>query len=249
MERLYLPPSLRYLDPMRVVGGVPLDHASLVYDLIEALRPQLVVDVGAGPGVAFSVACQSMRDHDVDGLAYAVDAWADDEGKPEDDPTRWASLNDFLRAHFRGVAYLMKMPPAEALQHFAAGSVGVVRLDAVRAGAPLSALIEAWLPRLGPGGVMLCPGVTDPEHPELAEDWQRALAGQRTLVFPHGKGVGLLYRAPASEHAILPELVELFCSQDAGELEGLARFYEHADRHHALRMELQEKRGSLVRKK
>ena len=105
MEHLYLPPSLRYLEPMRVVPSEPMAHTSFVYDLVEALRPELVVDVGAGAGVVFSIVCQSMRDHDIDGTAYAIDPWTDDEGKAEDDPTRWEVLNDFLRAYFRGVSY------------------------------------------------------------------------------------------------------------------------------------------------
>jgi len=224
-------------------------HTSFVYDLVEAVRPALLVDVGAGAGIAFSVACQSMRDHDVDGLAYAIDSWADDESKTEDDPTRWASLNAFLRAYFRGVAYLMKMAPADALQHFAQGTIGILRLSSERSGTPLAALIEQWLPRLAPGGVLLCPGVNDTARPELAEDWRSALAGHRSFVFAHGGGLGVLVRVPEVAGARLPELLELLTSGDAGDREGLARFYEHVDRHHAYRIEVQEKWSDLVRRK
>lgn len=249
MERLYLPPSLRYFDPMRVLAREPLAHASFVYDLVEALRPTLVVDVGTGAGIAFSVACQSLRDHDVDGLAYAVDTWADDDEKAQDDPTRWAGLNAFLRAYFRGVAYLMKLEPAGALQHFAEGSIGLLRLNAARAGAPLAALIEAWLPRLAPGGFLLCPGVNDPERADLAQDWKQAFAGLPTLVFPHAKGLGVHRRALEVSEAPGHELVKLLISRDPSDCEGLARFYEHADRHHAYRADVQDRWNDLVRKK
>jgi hypothetical protein len=249
MVRLYLPPSLRYLDPMRVVAGQTMDHTSFLYDLVEAVRPVLLVDVGTGAGIAFSVACQSMRDHDVDGLGYAIDSWADDEGKADDDPTCWASLNGYLRAYFRGVAYLMKMAPADALQHFAPGAVGVLRLSPERSGAPLATLIEQWLPRLAPGGVLLCPGVNDPARADLAEQWQTALAGHPTYVFAHGGGLGVFVRAPDAGSAPRPELLQLLTSDDAGDREALARFYAHADRHHAYRIDVQEKWSDLVRRK
>src|SRR5204863_484906 len=83
MERLYLPPSLRYLEPMRVVRGASLDHTSFAYDLVTALRPRLVVDVGTGAGMFMAVACQAMRDHDIDGLVHGIDPWSDDEGAAE----------------------------------------------------------------------------------------------------------------------------------------------------------------------
>lgn len=249
MEHLYIPPSLRYLDPMRVIAREPLSHASFVYDLVEALRPALVVDVGAGAGIAFSIACQSMRNHNVDGLAYAVDSWADDTQKAEDDPTRWAGLNTFLRAYFRGVSYLMKMEPLDALQHFADSSIGVLRLNAARAGVTLGTLIEAWLPRLAPGGVLLCPGVNDPERADLADDFQRAPSGPHKLVFPHDKGLGVFRRPSVAPLERLPELLELLTSEDASDRESLLRFYEHADRHHAFRVAVQDKWQDLARKK
>ena len=42
MERLYFPPSLRYLDPLRVIPREPTEHLSFAYDLVEAVRPRLV---------------------------------------------------------------------------------------------------------------------------------------------------------------------------------------------------------------
>lgn len=247
MERLYLPPSLRYLEPMRVIRGHSLDHASFAYDLVTALRPHLLVDVGTGAGTFMAIACQAMRDHDIDGLAHGIDAWSDDEGKPEDDETRWADLNAFLRTHFRGIAYLMKMPHEDGVQHFADASVDVLRLNAARAGAKLGSLIDAWLPRVAQGGVLLCEDVNDPEKPDVTEEWTRATEGRGAFVFPHGKGLGVL-RLGVKDGEPVPELLELLGSEDAAEREGLARFYQHADRHHAMRIEVQGQGANLARR-
>ncbi|HEX7672147.1 MAG TPA: class I SAM-dependent methyltransferase [Polyangiaceae bacterium] len=247
MERLYLPPSLRYLEPMRVVRGAPLDHTSFAYDLVTAVRPRLVVDVGTGAGMFMAIACQAMREHDIDGLVHGIDAWSDDEGKPEDDETRWADLNAFLRTHFRGIAYLMKMSHEDGVQHFADGSIDILRLNAVRAGGRLGALVDAWLPRVAKGGILICEDVNDPETPDRADEWTRATEGRPAFVFPQGKGLGVLCLGRRDGEPS-PELVELLTANDVAEREGLARFYQHADRHHRFRNEVQSQGANLAKR-
>lgn len=232
-----------------MIPRLPTDHLCFAYDLVEALRPRLVVDIGTGAGAALSMLCQSMRDHDVDGSAYGIDTWADEDGKDEEDPTRWSELNGFLRTYLRGVYYLLKMAPADGLQHFANGSVDILRIDAARAGAPLSALAEAWMERIAPGGVLLCPGVNDEARPDLREDWLKVAAPGQAFLFPHGNGLGVLRRPIAAEGSAVPELLALLTSPDASDQRDLTRFYEHADRNFAIGAEIHSKWDQLRRKK
>jgi hypothetical protein len=233
---------------MRVIQGQSLDHTSFVYDLVAAVRPRLLVDVGTGAGIFMAVACQSMRDHDIDGLAHGIDSWSDDDGKPEDDETRWANLNAFMRTHFRGVSYLMKMTAGEGVQHFADGSIDILRLNAARAGGSLGALISAWLPRVGMGGVLVCEDVNHPERPDAREEWTRATAGRDAFVLPEGNGLGVICLERRQESDAVPELLELLTAKDGTVREGLARFYQHADRHHRLRNEIQSQGANLARR-
>jgi hypothetical protein len=226
-----------------------MDHAAFVYDIVEALRPRLVVDVGAGAGIATAAACQSMRDHDVGGLVYGIDSWSDDDGKSENDPARWADLNGFLRAHFRGVAYLMRMPTRDGPGHFTDGSVGILRLNVARTDGLLAPLVEAWLPKLAPGGVLVCPGVNDEKQPTLADEWKREVEGRGGCTFPHGGGLGLFSAPGDGGSAPATELIEFLASLDSGDREALARFYAHVDRHHALCLELSGKWTALGGKK
>jgi len=239
---VYLPPSLRYLEPMRVVPGEPMEHAPFEYDLVEALRPRIVVDVGAGAAASFSILCQSIRDHDVPATAYAIDTWDDDAGKAEDDERRWSAVNHFLHTYFRGVAYILKMPIADATAHFRLGSIGLLRIDAARAGIPLADLLAAWMPFLSPEGVLLCPGVSDASRPDLGNDFARATSGFTTCTFALGRGLGVARAASAVER---PELLRLL-AREPGEL---ARFYAHASTHHAFRREVLTQKFDLSRKK
>jgi hypothetical protein len=243
---LYVPPSLRHFEPLRPSGDA---SRLLAYDLVEALRPRLVVDVGAGAAGAFGAFCQSLRDHDVDGLAYAVDRWEDDGEKPAEDETRLLAINQFLHTYFRGVAYLMQMPEEEALAHFAEGSIDLLRLDARRTRSSLAPLLAEWRPRVARGGVVLCAGVEDASRPDIAKDFAAFAAEHGGFVVPGSASLGVHRAGEGSRAEAVPELLRLLESRDPEEQGGLGRFYDHAARHHALRAEVLGKKADLFRKK
>lgn len=242
MEHLYLPPSLRYFVPLRLEKGSPGAHACLEYDLVEATRPELLVDLGAGDALSFSVFCQSMKEHDIDGLAYAVDVWESDAEREAQAASTWTTINNFLHSHFRGNAYLLKQSPEQALFHFADGSIDLLRIDLGRAAQPLSALLDAWSGKLKPGGILLCAGM-DEDAPTL-EAWAARMP--RSVMFASGTGLGVAIPEPRqSKH----DLLSWICTEDSAERRRLVAFYEHAARHHGLRLEILDRGDVLYRKK
>ncbi|HVU02373.1 MAG TPA: class I SAM-dependent methyltransferase [Polyangiaceae bacterium] len=235
---LFVPASLRHAASRgRGAGPAPVFE----WDLVEALRPRLVVALGVGMGAAFAVLCQAVRDCRVDALLYGIDPFSDDGDKPEDDESRWESVNNFLHTHYRGSSYLLRSPPPDTLRHFADGSIDLLRVDSRRLGTPLAEFLGPWLPKIAPGGVLLSagvdPGGVAPEFPAGA--------------IPLG-GPDSLFVARKSARGPEPEpspLLRALSSTDAAEREGLAAFYEHVFLHHALRAEIEEKRFGLHRKK
>ena len=248
MDQLYLPPSLRRFEPLRVSSSAPMDYMCFEYDLVEALRPRTVVDLGAGDAASFFVFCQSMRDHDIDGVCFAVDEWQDDAKKPEEDETHSLSINHHARTYHRGIAYLSKLSPDNALRHFAEGTIDLLRIDAQRVGTPLDALVDAWTPRLAPGGVVLCPGVLRKDG-DLGAAWERVTRRRRGTTFERGFGLGVLRddREPAGLAA--PPLLALLGSTDPADRRSLEAFYAHASEHHALRRAVRPYRFNLGKKK
>jgi hypothetical protein len=53
MVHLYVPPSLRRFVPRWVRPTQALRYVPLEYDLVEALQPELVVDLGTGDALSF----------------------------------------------------------------------------------------------------------------------------------------------------------------------------------------------------
>jgi hypothetical protein len=243
--RLFLSPSLRYFEPMRLLPGVPVDHMCFEYDLVEAIRPKMLVDLGAGNAFSFFVFCQAMRDHDIDGICFAVDSWADDSKKAEEDETHSSSITHHARLYYRGFSYIMRMSAREALVHFDDESLQLLRIDAARLDAPLEELLSLWLPKLAPGGVLLCPAVTS--LPGARECWERACAGNAAVTFERAGGLGVLHRQPVA--APLADLLTLIDSTDASDHIDLQSYYAHAAHHHWLRIAVRAQRFFFGKKK
>lgn len=227
MPSVYLPPSLRHFEPRRVIPGPGSRHMALEYDLVEAIRPHVVVDAGASDAMSFFTYCQSMKDHDIDGSAYAVDGW-----EPTDTPSHPEATFDAINAHGRknypGIYYLMRMAAETGYVHFAEGGVDLLRMEGMNPSLRTHEVLDAWAARVRPGGVIVFAGAAQ----EAARDaWRRLAARGRSAVFPDGRGVGILQISGGSEP--LPELLRL--AFDDGERPALERLYDHAREHHQLR--------------
>jgi hypothetical protein len=245
MPHLYFPPSLRHFEPRRVLVPSALAHLCIAYDLAEALRPRLVVDLGAGSAETFFAVCQSMQDHDVDGVCFAVDRWRDDAAKAEEDEAHSLSVNHHARSFHRGRAYLMKTSADDAARHFAESSIDLMRIEATSAEAPLAELLQSWLPRLAPGGVLLCPGLGHPdgEASRAAFEFSGRQHSAALLDLAGGLGIVRKQPAPGASH----ELLALLGSMEPSDRDDLERFYRHAALHHQLRLSVRHHRFNLGR--
>lgn len=226
MPSVYIPPSLRHFEPRRVIPGPGSRHIALEYDLVAATRPRLVVDAGAGDAVPFFTYCQSMKDHDVDGSAYAIEDW-DPAAEPAHPEAALTAIEAHGRKFYPGIYYLMRIPPEPAFFHFGEGTIDLLRLDGPRFGDP--AVLEPWLGRVRPGGVIVFAGAA---HPSAAPGWARVAGVGQSCLFSDGRGLGLCL-TPGGAGEELPDLLRLALVE--GQLPALESFYSHAREHHQLR--------------
>lgn len=208
-----------------MIPGPGSRHVSLEYDLVAAVRPRLLVDVGAGNAVSFFTYCQSMRDHDIDGSAYAVEGW-EPEGTPDHPEAAFTAIQSHGRKHYPGIYYVMRMPPEPAFVHFGEESVDLLRLDGPRFQEP--SVLDPWLRRVKPGGIVVFAGAA---RPEMRAGWDLVAAAGRACVFSDGHGLGISVKAGGTRP--LPDLLRL--ALEEGQLPALEALYDHAREHHRLR--------------
>ncbi len=225
---IYFPPSLRRFEPKRMVFSTWVDHLPFAYDLIEALRPKLLVELGVYNGLSFFTFCQSMVEHDIDGAAYAVDCWEGDEHTESYDDSVYNDVMNHARENYRGFAYLLKMFFNDALRHFDDESIDLLHIDGLHTYEAVKEDYTRWLPKVRPGGVILFHDVMARLKDFGAWKFFEELESSQSEVFKfnHGFGLGVL-RKPGAEQCD-HQLLQLLFDSTQQEQEKLRQFYTHA---------------------
>jgi len=97
---IYFPPSIQRFEPKRVVFSTWIDHICFAYDLVAAIRPKLIVELGVYNGLSYFTFCQSMVENDIDGVAYGIDCWEGDEHTDAYDDSIYEDCAEHARDHW-----------------------------------------------------------------------------------------------------------------------------------------------------
>ncbi|WP_317932081.1 class I SAM-dependent methyltransferase [Halioxenophilus sp. WMMB6] len=238
---IYLPPSLRYFDKNFKIISSWMDHVPFGYDLIEAIKPNLLVELGTHAGLSFFTFCQSVVDHDLDCVCYAVDTWEGEEHSGKYENEVYDSVANYCRENFSGCSYLLRMLFEQALGHFQDNSIDIVHIDGLHTYDAVSEDFKNWYPKLKPGGIMLFHD-TAVRRDDFGvwRFWNELEAneGVETFQFYHGYGLGVL-RKPFPENSNLLQkdsmLLSYMFSDDTKDKSDLRAFYVHAARHNVVK--------------
>lgn len=194
---VFLPSSLRRFRPVRSPRWEWNEHLALAYDLVEALRPRLLVGLGMHWGASYYACCQAVLENELDTLCYAISRWKEPRGSYGGN-----DLHDNFVAHgrdrYNSFAYVLRWGPARGLQHFSAESVDFIHLGEYFEGEALSGniatLMRKWLDKLRPGGVFMVHDVGPPGS-ESRELWEQLAQTHDTFTMPGEPTAGLLRKA------------------------------------------------------
>ena len=227
-SNIYFPPSLQRFEPTYMALSTWVDHLPFAYDLVEAIRPAVLVELGVYNGLSFFTFCQAITEHDIDAVAYGIDCWEGDEHTEFYDDSIYQGVADHARAHYRGISYLLKMYFKDALAHFEDASVDLLHIDGLHTYEAVREDFQSWYPKVKPGGIVLFHDVMArikdfgawKYFQELEEEYAD------TFKFNHGYGLGVL-RKPGGE-ARQHQLLDLLFASGEEEHKRLRQFYAHA---------------------
>ncbi|MAT91744.1 MAG: hypothetical protein CME59_04025 [Halioglobus sp.] len=227
-SQIYFPPSIQRFEPKRVVFSTWIDHICFAYDLVAAIRPKLIAELGVYNGLSFFTFCQSMVENDIDGVAYGIDCWEGDEHTDAYDDSIYEDCAEHARDHYRGMTYLLRMFFQEALQHFNDDSIDLLHIDGLHTYEAIQEDFTTWYPKVKPGGIVLFHDVMAKIKDFGAWKYFEELEQEHeeTFKFNHGFGLGVL-RKPGGERKPDPLLDMLFSGDEETE-KRLRQFYVHA---------------------
>ena len=232
---ILFPASLRREAAFFNVEGCWIAHARFAYDIVAAVRPELLVALGVGTEPYFTL-CRSIKDNDIDSVCYAINDRLDDEGT---NPGK-ATLEDLLWHSgecFDAFSYVLRMDFATACSQFSDDSIDLLFIDFSEADIAVFD-IRGWLAKVRPGGIAVIHGIGLTNGSSLVNRcWSEMASRYDSFSFPHGSGLGVLKQADGSAAGPPCELFQRMFGNDAQSQQQLRDFYAIISKTDALSQE------------
>ena len=200
-------------------------HLAFAHDLIGAIQPKLIVELGTHWGESYFGFCQSVAEHGLDCLCYAVDHWLGDAHAERYGEEVYEDVRQYNDTYYRAFSYLLRTSFDEALVQFPDGSVDLLHIDGLHTYEAASHDFRTWLPKVRPGGIVLLHDIAV-RHADFGIWllWDEIKAEfPETFEFHHSWGLGVL-RKPGGEDR-QPPLLELLFNGPALTQEQIRRLY------------------------
>jgi len=184
-------------------------HLAFASDLIVATQPELIVELGTHWGEAYFTFCQTVEEHGLSSLCYAVDHWLGDEHAGRYGEEVFENVRQYNDRYYKPFSYLLRTSFDDAVSQFGDSSIGLLHLDGLHTYEAVSHDFRTWLPKVKPGGIVLlhdiCPKQQDFGVWRLWDEIKAEFPS--TFEFHHSWGLGVLRKEGEARCSPLTELL------------------------------------------
>jgi hypothetical protein len=180
--------------PLLLDESAWLEHIPFGMFLVSALRPRVLVELGAYTGVSYCAFCQAVKFAGLDTRCYAIDTWRGDVHAGELD----GSVLSALRVHhdplYSEFSELIRSTFDDALSRFPDRSVDLLHIDGLHTYDAVNHDFETWLPKMSDRGVVLFHD-TNVHRDDFGvwRLWAEVSSRYPSFEFLHGHGLGVLF--------------------------------------------------------
>lgn len=211
-----------YWMPPHVVESAWLEHAPFAYWIVEAIRPNSIVELGTHNGFSYFVFCEAIVRLGLPTRAFALDSWEGDDHAGfygEDVFERVSAVN---AAEYSLFSTLLRGYFDESLDSVEDASVDLLHIDGRHGYEDVRHDFEAWCKKLTDRGVVIFHDIA--EHQEgfgVWQFWSEISQQYPSFAFDHGHGLGVL--AVGSD---VPEKLRAFLDASAERPDDIKAVYE-----------------------
>jgi len=219
-------PSVTF-RPATFLSGAPgpwAGHLPFACDLIAALRPEVIVELGVFYGDSYFGFCQTVAETKLPCTCYGVDTWRGDTPASFYESSIYDAVSRHNDRYYLAFSYLMRTSFDEAIKQFSDQSITLLHMDGSHSYEGAQHDFEAWLPKVRPGGVVLLHdiAVRSGEY-GVWRLWEELQKKFPTFEFRNNDGLGVLWK-PGGTDEKNPYLQELFSSSKDNQ-ERIRRYY------------------------
>jgi Methyltransferase domain len=213
----------RHFEPRLYGVGAWTSHLHFAYDVVAALRPAVLVELGVDRGESYFAFCQSAAENRTGTRCFGVDTWRGDQHAGGYDETTFAQISDHNRANYETFSTLLRASFDDARKGFEPESIDLLHIDGLHTENAVRHDLDSWLPIVRPGGLVLLHDV-DVQTRDFGvwKVWAALQERGRSWTFHNGPGLGVWQKPPRQE---LPGFLEQLLTPPNEWNSALAQYY------------------------
>jgi hypothetical protein len=199
-------------------------HLPFANDLIAALRPSLLVELGTHYGESYFGFCQAIAENAVPCKCFAIDTWQGDSHAGYYDESVFQEVQLYNSTNYASFSTLLRDTFDRASEQFGAETIDLLHIDGLHLYQAVKHDFENWFPKVRPGGIILFHD-TNARHADFNvwRFWEEISQRYSGFEFTHSWGLGVLYKPASSSNP--PDLVRSLFSGTAAERAFLQHYY------------------------
>jgi hypothetical protein len=181
--------------------GAWTNHLYFARDLIGALRPSRVVELGVDRGESFFCWCQALAEEGLTSECHGIDSWQGDDHVGGYDETTWLEVSRNALT-YPAIARLHREDFFQALERFEDESIDLIHLDGLHTEEACRRDFLKWFPKLKPGGIFLFHDAGLRERGfGVWKIWEEQRGQGRSILMQDWPGLGILEKSPANSNS------------------------------------------------
>ena len=168
-------------------------HIPFAFWIVEALRPDLLVELGTHKGDSYCAFAQAIDRLRLGTACYAIDTWRGDKHSGFYGEEVFEELRQYHEPRYGRFSRLIRSTFDDALHHFADGSIDLLHIDGLHTYEALRHDFESWRPKLSSRAVVLFHDINVRELDfGVWRFWNQVVTDYPSFTFRHSHGLGLL---------------------------------------------------------
>jgi len=174
-------------------------HIPFACDLVQSLKPSVLVELGTYYGESYFAFCQAVDEEKISCACYAVDSWKGDPHIGSYGEEVFKDVEAYNARLYRPFSSLLRQDFDVALRRFEPESIDLLHIDGFHSYEAVRHDFEAWLSRVRPGGIVLLHDIAV-RQPDFGvwRLWDELETRFRTFAFHHSQGLGVLLKPGGS---------------------------------------------------